>query len=407
MFACSGEEPQKPKVYPKVSLDIVGAESLVVIDGNANGRVSASQTNFLKLKEDGSFLAVEFRDPSGNIVDTAAFHDVYVNVTTIQNLSPEYVLLTGYFSFPDTSGLSTDYRNILVRKTDGAIYDLAVNYIPESYYKRGEDRFKKDGSDNIYFVEASRIVKVALDNPEQLTKMDLLPDGQYANYFEISSDGVCMYEYYQSSLDFRIRKPDGGIFVIDVEGQTNDDFWTGVNGSLYFLTWGPGGSVIHQIVLVDGEVTIKDVWSGEYINMDRSYSSGSMMIKMGNSVLFINPDNPQGSWEFSETENVVKKIELPFAEPKSKLVHSDDYYYIATNDDLFKIDKSNHTYTSLLGAGRYEVYAMSVDDNEKVRFSGLRFKDGRKIFAEIDADGMLTTIDEELNQAAIILKRIN
>ena len=386
-------------------MDIMGAEHLAVTEDHQSGRVAETVTNFYKVTADGSLEAIKYVYPDGGVADSTAYNNVQVSVSQVYNLTEEYVLLYGFFIWPDTLGKPSYYNSILVRKADGVMYDFGVdNKITRSDY-RGDDAVKKDAVGNIYVFLNGDVSKLQLDDSELISITSLLPSGQYARHFEISYDGLLMYEYGQTYNDFRIKKPDGGIYKVDLAGRVNRSFWRGINGALYLLTANDFGTAIHKITLVEGEITINDVWAGnENIGW---YGYSNEKIVMESSILFINPEIPQSSWEFSEVDNSVRKIDLPFAEYNSKLIHSDNYYYIATSDALYKIDKSNHSYTTLLAPNMYEVYAMSVDNNDKVRFSGLRFKDGRKVFAEIDKNGVLTTIDEELNQAAKILQKIN
>ena len=112
-------------------------------------------------------------------------------------------------------------------------------------------------------------------------------------------------------------------------------------------------------------------------------------------------------WEFFEDDNQVTNFELPDLSLTTKVVHSDDHYYLAEGTNLYKVSFADHSYSSLLTPGEYEVYTMSVDNDETLQISALRFSDGRKIIAGINAQGELTVIDEEQDKEAIYLQRLN
>jgi hypothetical protein len=270
--------------------------------------------------------------------------------------------------------------------------------------------FKYDALGNIYFPTSlnTGVSKLIVDNPEEIGVIDYLPIGQKAYNFDLASDGSCIYKYHPFDYDkFRVKKPTGGIFEVQLDGRFNIDFWIGTDGLIYFASesrgFGNNSSMIHKINVLGEEVVIDTLWShsdtGIVSNTDWSHR-----IRRDNSVIFIYSTK---GFEFFEETNTVVSISLPIAQSDMIIVNSKDYYYIASETDLYKVSFETHEYVKLLKTGEYEVYSLNVDDNDTVLFSGLRFKDGKMIFAEIDSEGNLTVVDEELDRKATMLQRLN
>lgn len=408
-------QPQNQKIV----LNISDAKSLVVLEQSSTGKNLTTETNLFKITADGKYLPVNFTNADNSTTTSSK-----PIVRSIKNLNSSYVLLSGEFNYPNEKGELVRYTSILVRKTDGAIYNFSsVNSSFESA-KLGEILPKTDSEGNLYYYKGSKSIgKLSLSNPDNINVIDYLPSGQTPMFFEIDPKGNCMYQYDMSNgLDkygLRIKKANGGIYEVKIEGRENKEFWLGNNGKFYFITytWNEGYiPKIHKIDIDGDNITTSVVWplKGSPIpegvgQMFRTSSQGSFMIKKENSVVFIDTYFSRGNmnWEFFESNNSVESIELPHIEQGAKIVYSKENYYIATKTDLYKVNLDTHDYTKLLNSGEYEVYTISVDADDKLQFSALRLKDGKKIFAEISKEGTLKTINEEINKKATILERIN
>ena len=94
------------------------------------------------------------------------------------------------------------------------------------------------------------------------------------------------------------------------------------------------------------------------------------------------------------------------------VVNSPNYYYLLGRDKsaqsvLVKVDPTDDSYTSLTPPGEYDIYKMSVSENDEIIFNALRMADGAIIIGKIDSVGQLEIIDETLNTEIIVLERIN
>ena len=91
---------------------------------------------------------------------------------------------------------------------------------------------------------------------------------------------------------------------------------------------------------------------------------------------------------------------------------SSDFYYISGNDGssnpmLIKVNPANDSATTLLTAGLYDIYKMTISSDNIVLFNALRMADGVKIIGQIDAIGTVTILDETLDKEMVVLERMN
>ena len=220
-------------------------------------------------------------------------------------------------------------------------------------------------------------------------------------------DGNCVYEYGE---DYRLRKGPGGIFDFQSGEPDPSEFWVGSNGMMYFTSYDHDNEVptIGQLnVNGNGEVSSTELWAAPGFNegfgVQNTNHNYYYRIVRQNSIVFIAFEN--GShWEFSEGDNQVINFELPDLSLSTKVAYSDDYYYLAEGTNLYKVSFADHNYSSILTPGEYEVYTMSVNNDEILQINALRFSDGRKIIAEINAQGEFNVIDEEQDKEALYLQ---
>lgn len=414
VFGCKKENTREVPV-----LDIINAESLIVLESSKKS--TSSSGTFYKITVDGSFEEVKFINPDGTDIDEGQTQ-ADLSVHSIHNVSSEFVILTGSFSVWDATGNNQYYETLLVRKSDGAIFDFGAIEI-DTRSLLGDEPFQHDNYGNFYYSDYSNMVfKVDISNPGSIVKSEYLSTGQEAEYFGIESQGNCIYQYgddASTNKDFRLRKTNGGIFEVAISGRDNNAFWIGNNGKVYFTTIpfsnaGFTQPLINSLNIDNGNISIDTVWTPNSEDEDdavgnffRTKYQGSYLLRTNESVVFIGTYNRLKSFEFFESSNTVRLIDLPSIEEGAIVVNSDSYYYIATGTDLYKVSFSDHSYSKLLNTGEYEVYNMTASSDDIIQLSALRFSDGKKVFCQIDETGSLTTIDEEQNKKGIVLERLD
>ncbi len=341
--------------------------------------------------------------------------DVSINVRKVYDAG-DFIVLDGEFIAWDTEGNYQDYYNLLVRKSDGAIFELGNANFSGSYINFNpvllqEVNFQSDEAGNLYYLSnQGKIMKVDVSDPAELFMSEYLPTEQTTFYFVVDRDGNCVYKYGEA---YRLRKGIGGIFDFQSAGFEAHEFWVGSNGEMYFTSYDHDNEVptIGKLDVDDnGEVLGNELWSPpafeEHFGVQNTNHNYYYRIVRQNSVIFIAFEN--GShWEFSEDDNQVTDFELPDLSLATKVVHSDNYYYLADGTNLYKVSFADHSYSSLLTPGQYEVYSLSVGNDETLQISALRFSDGKNIIAEINAQGELAVIDEEQDKEATYLQRLN
>jgi hypothetical protein len=137
------------------------------------------------------------------------------------------------------------------------------------------------------------------------------------------------------------------------------------------------------------------------IDYGRSY-----VVRKNNGIVFIDLDGYQ-SWEFSETDNSVRKINLPNFDVVREIKNSPNYLYIAAGMDLYKISLDTYNYTSLLPSGEYDIYTIDVTDDDLLQVSALRLSDAKKVLIEIDNAGSMNITEYEDSRRIITLQQLN
>jgi len=411
-FSCSKDEGI---VAGDAALDIADAQNLVLIDGSANGLTGGR----LKATQDQLFNALYKIDASGDLQEVHySTGEGSIDVDKIIPLNADYLVMLGKFVINDKN-----YFSLLVRKSDGVVFDFTDYDLNMENWKLGENFVKADGDGNLYYPMYNQIQKLDITDPNNITRTDYMPSGQTVWFSDIDKAGNLLYNYDHDGSGInkflRIKKVGGGVFDATVAGRSYRDFWLGNDGHFYINgTSETGAATIYKATIANNQVTIDNVWSddtnpaaGMVKLMFSTASQGAYRIRKPNSILFLetfyDADHNGMSWEYFEDSNTVQAVDLPHLNEGSVFAHSSHYYYIGTGTDLYKVDINTHSYSKLLNSGDYEVYAMAVDENDNLQFNGLRFSDGKRIFGEIKNGGSLTILDEALDKKAVVLTRLN
>jgi hypothetical protein len=413
------------KSIGKPKFSIGDATSLIVLDNNSNsgGRIAGESSNLYKITTSGSFDEVTFVNEDNTPLDSNKTQTLVI-VEKIFDVTEDYIILQGQFTAWDTLGNTQEYSTLLVRKSDGAIYDFNANDI-------GPGAIFSDDNGNFYYLNHNNmVVKVDVSNPALLKKSEYIPSGQIAQSFWVDHTGTLAYEYNEDK--FRVRKQNGGILELDFSTVSpgepspfpygtyfNQGIWIGINGKMYLETYDhrPDNEYrihFHTVSLDEqGTVAIDTVWTGDWKNYnggaDYILGSGSYMMKRVNkekSILFVGIDR---AWEFFEETNTLVEVDLPNVESFDDFFHSDNYLYYRSGVKIYKISLTDYSYEliQLPQDDQFEIYSMSIGTDDALQFSALRFSDGKKIIAQIDSNGIFSIINEVLDKEVIILQRLN
>ena len=364
----------------KPTLNVSDAQALTILEESSGGRTKADQPVLFKITSEGTIEVVKFVNKGGVEVNKSEAEIHFIE--RMMDLNRDYFLLSGFFVIGDSKRKLQSYTALLVRKSDGAVFDFGDDNISRNLSQFGDPVIKHDAQGNIYYVTTDAdVYKLSLDNPDEIVKESYLPSGQKAWVsFAIDADGNCIYQYD----DVRVKKISGGLAELRVEGETTRGYWIGSNGHIYLLTSAPDGlKKIHKISIINNEVLTENVWSANHVDLvNHAGEAMTYQVKAQNSVIFVSNEY---AWEFFEDDNSVIRFASPPLGTQAMVAGGSHFYYIATGTNLFKVDVVTHEYTALIRSGEYEVYAMNVLDDDVLQFNGLRFRDGKKVFGEINS----------------------
>jgi hypothetical protein len=128
-----------------------------------------------------------------------------------------------------------------------------------------------------------------------------------------------------------------------------------------------------------------------------------LVIALNNYSWFIELENPS---------NTPRDISITEIDNIRHVVNSENYYYLSGNNAsnqpvLLRINPQTDQVTTLLSPNKYDIYSMTVDNNDKVTFNALRMSDGVKVFGEVSSPDGETILDETLNAQVVSLERVN
>lgn len=409
-------------------LVLTGCEKLGLGLGSTPTLNVASAKSIVTAKDGASYVVT-----ADNVVNDLKFYDgdkevsnslASATVDYSVSINDDYMYMKGSFWFKNSQGSTVDYKHILVRKSDGAIFDMGAE-LSDDLTRLGDKPVREDIYGNYYFSGSSydnALCKLNISNPDNITRQSILPAGQNCKFFEIDGNGNCLYKYGEGqgvtssngTYLYRMVKTTGGIEEIEVSGRDNREAWVGANGVFYLITytWSNGYvPQIHTVVNNNGKVEIKTVWDGNEESVGkffRTQKQGSFLIKKKNSVVFVDTYfGGSASFEFFEESKTVSMVNLPPIEQSCKIVYNEDYYYIATGNNLYRVDMDTNSYENLLNKNEYSVYEMAALANGVLEVSALRFSDGKNVLFNVLPDKSIRIVDEQRGIEAVSLARIN
>ena len=154
-------------------------------------------TTLLKVTDDGYIQEVTYTDEDG-MEYTSTSAPLYM-----ENINSNYMLL----AFGDDT-LNVTYT-YLIRKSDGAMYDLEESlYFPLNGFEN-DKIIKTDSMGNIYVLVVSpnnvdgnivtNILKIDITVPETIVKTIINPDTDSVDHFEVDNNGNMIYWYWSTS----------------------------------------------------------------------------------------------------------------------------------------------------------------------------------------------------------------
>ena len=418
-ISCSNVAEDKNDVRSNASvlkfLNIQNAKNLYIGTSNSGTRSagdSATSQKLFKITEDGYVEEVKYLDENKKEITISQ------QPTVIQTVNEEYI----FVGFGWWDSISTSY---LVRKTDGAVFDMtkAGNPVGGANGYVNAPMFIPDNKNNLYFLTWDPqnighgwvVVKINLNGTSVLSSSIVSAPTDYVNLFDVDSDGNVIYDGMHKELSHyfsRIRKVNGSFENIESNLSVMTS-WMGFDGNFYFWSLDDGNEEYwHGIKKMTIDETYKTNYEiCSYVN-DWFSRSGCSKIILKDKIFFI------GGASILEVFNEgkeMKKIELANLNIQSTLAvtSTENYYYILGVDTsslkfLIRVNPNDHSYINLLSQNEYDVYAFTASETDGITFNALRMSDGKKIIGKVGIDGGdVTIIDEESDVEITYLERIN
>lgn len=419
-ISCSNVVKNGDDTHPNDSvlkfLDIKNAQNLYIGTSNTGTRSAgdaATTQKLFKITEDGYVEEVKYLDENKKEITISQ------QPTVIQNVNDEYVFV-GF-----------GWSSYLVRKTDGAVFDMTKAGYPEEIYNdfKNSQRIKTDRKNNMYFVTrdysntnaSCRIVKVNLNGIDALNSSFVSASTDYVDVFDVDWNGNLIYDGYSVSDSshrlLRVRKSNGGLLNLSDVGA----FWIGLDGNIYYSSNNheeyknsENGEESYGYPIK--KITI-DLSSGDkeeiygYID-DVFWNYGSFKINVKDKIYLIRDSLIS---EVCNSNNSPRKVSLTSLQLKSvtAVTSSENYYYISgltsTNETvLLKINPDNDSFVHILPENDFDVFSFTASETDGITFNALRMSDGKKIIGKVGIDGGdVTIIDEESDVEITYLERIN
>jgi len=390
-------------------MNIVGATNLFIAPVSTTRSVreagDTSANKLFKITEDGYVQEVTYtyEDEDGN------------PVTSTETLSPSSIIV-----------LTTEYliigfgynNNYLVNSNTGACY-LYTNDLPYPDQNKNGYWGEYIGSDNIgniYFIANSAVKKLSVTNINNVSLATISATNDSVSCFGVDKEGNIAYEGRDASNNgvLRYRKNSGGYEVLP--GQVNfsfTTFWTGFNGKLYYFNQSNPDSRIKQLNANPYEAA--NYGSNDLLGSMGSIGFGNLLkIKNKERIIMVGGAGGHECYEvYNSTTNNAKAIAYStFGMASVKFgIASDSYYYLAGTSTgtpqsvLVKINPEDNVYETLL-AGGYDIYKMTVGNDEVITFNALRMIDGAIIIGQISSTGEIDVLDQSLNTEVTVLERI-
>lgn len=394
-------------------LDLANAKSVYIsgssgTSANKASKALADTQKMFKITKEGYVQEVKCLDANKNEIT------ITQKPTAIHPINDDYICVGFGWNVGD---MSTCY---LVRKSDGAVFDMKNAGIPEesSAWTNG-NLFHTDKKNNMYFIVddysngqyLNKVVRVNLSGVDSLSSETVTPSTDYVYNFDVDGQGNIIYFAGAAAGDcVRIRKTNGGLKNISVDACYNLKFWIGFDGNIYYCD-NDNGCQIKKIV-IDNAGNITESLYGD-INSTygsvRIYDGYKLEIK--NRIIIID-DSIKEVYNPSSSPREVSPTGLDL---KSVIAvdSTENFYYIAGKDSsgnafLVKIDPDTDTCSNILADNNYEVYTFTASETDGITFNALRMSDGKKIIGKVGINGgAVTVIDQESDMQISYLERIN
>ncbi|MEN8134544.1 MAG: hypothetical protein ABFS18_03275 [Thermodesulfobacteriota bacterium] len=390
------------------NIDISGASSLFIAESStASASMSAATIGsttkrIFKITPDGYIVEVTIKDKKGQ-----TFTYQY-EPSAVYDVNSEWVIITfGGFSYPRSG--------FLVRKSDGAVYELENSPSTNGYTFNNAKNIQLDAAGNIYYVNygvnqnGAAVYKLDVSDQSNITETRVTPDTDNPLAFFVNPQGH-VYYYYSSSNGNRIRMSNGGLVNLPT-GQSLSA-WIDLDGNISYISSSDG----YFDVVIDDSFNVSTIQNPNPLSVSL-YSNdvtGYLIKFIDRTIIATKFGFGPYILEVENPSNSPREISLPEISQWKKIVYSDNYYYLSgvdsSNDPiLLKVDPTDDSVSVLLpnSGDYYDIQNMNVSPNDEVIFNALRMFDGAKVVGKIDSNGQLTILNETSSYSVTQIEMIS
>jgi hypothetical protein len=434
-------------------LDVVGARSIILgggVDGmNGPARVgglNSISNSLFKITEGGVVQEIRYWQVDTIFVDTENGREVRldsIEVTNtvhpvhIFNADANHLIVCFDKEEPDSPHGYVELE-YLVRKSDGAVFQLPYGFRPmtrwNNYYQMFSNEshlelLQTDDEGNIYYVGKGEVLKIAPQNPNNVTIQQLTSIGEaggYVSNYRVNGEGHIIYNMFMvtSPVPTRIRFRNGGLAYPE---KNLRPFWLGFDNHFYFSYTPPydmnqpSMPVVERITMHDNQVNYERIGYINHEQANLAHMTASLMFRLKGieKIVVVGLSD-----HMNERGKVVAEVYNPEMDIKAFAMHelgisqiniakySDNYYYLSglqsNQPVLLKVDASvfPHRAYHLVPPGAYDIYKMEVSTDDYLLINALRMSDGNIIIAEITPTGEVNQL-EDIGSQIIQLVQIN
>lgn len=424
------------RVEGKLSfLDIIDARGLVLGSSGDNTKMNnPGETSLFKITTDGVIQEITYWQIDTLYIETENGTEIVLDSIAIsQILYPVHIFdadenhLIVCFDMINEENPAYPYEfEYLVRKSDGAVFELPLGYRPQTRWTHYNQMFgnenssvliQRDNDGYIYYLGKGDIQKLSVQDPVNVTFQSLTTGGhtgEGVSNYRVNGEGHIIYNSggISTAGGTRIRFNHGGLAYPE---KNIVPFWTGFDNHFYYsytLPYqidAPSYPIIERLAFNNGMIDYQPVGIIDHPSANLTYIGGSMIFKMqninkivvmqfhdhmaidGKVVAEVYNDDMQVR-AFSMEELGITTVNIGIA--------SDNHYYLSgmagNQPILLKVDATGYPHIArhLLPMGSHDIYQLAVTSDDYVFFHALRMSDGNTIVAQISPQGDVTVMED-------------
>ncbi len=434
IYGCGKNDVEKNE-FPAI-----GSGSHYSISGVKSFVTKTSGLFLYQITDDSNLEKVKFFNTRGYPV----FDTVRTYVKDVYMLDPDYIVFEGSFVLTDDE---TEYESVLYSKKDSMFHsfpdqidmEMSVRFLLSG-------NFQEDGFENVYYYNKrfpKNVIRLALPD---YNSGSVLSQSFNDVEFLVTGKGDLMYrtgDIQPGEDKFSVKFGNGeeGEVTISVpvdpefieDGQnpvkTNLGLWQGADKEVYLLTgWSRSAGTPENM---EEKFDVKDIYRISFSSKSLQYerilsvedqdvldcltiSRLSQYKIIRNDVVYFVSKRADGfaglkGWSFNYKTKEVKEFSLPYRKDIISLSYSNNFIFLALEDELVRLSFDNFSYSSLLyvNPDAFYISKLGASDEDDVYFEAIRSSDTHRVLGKIDKFGSLTYIDEALKGSISTFLRVN